>query len=150
KAGLHAPDRQQRPRWHAVALLDRGEQRALRMLELPSLGDDGGGAALGEEGFEREIEAALAAVGIDGGLRVIRCHQGRNGGGADALGPRLARKLLLPAFIAGGGIAAGGGVGVRRERCDGQGSEGGRDKCLALGHLKELPLRSCPPCNSLA
>src|SRR5262249_50178099 len=115
KARLHAPDRQQRPRRHAVALLDRGKQRTLRVLELPTLGDDGGGAALGEEAFERKVETALAAVGIDGGLRVVRRHQGLNGGGADAFCPGFAGELLLPAFIACGRIPAGGGACVWAE-----------------------------------
>ena len=66
EAGLHAPDRDQRPRRHAVALLDRGEQRGLRLLQRTPARDDRGGAALGEELVERQLEAALAAIGGDG------------------------------------------------------------------------------------
>ena len=57
EAGLHAPDREQRPWRHAVALLDRREQRALRLLQRAAARDDGRGAALGEELIEREAES---------------------------------------------------------------------------------------------
>src|SRR5262249_41481466 len=74
---------------------------------------DGGGAAFCQKLFERELKAALAAVRIDGRLRVVGRHQRLDGVGAYALGSRLAGELLLPGFIAAGGVAAGGGVGLR-------------------------------------
>ena len=63
KAGLHAPYRDQRPRRHAIALLDRCKQRSLRLLERTAAGDDGRGAALGEELVERQAKTALATIG---------------------------------------------------------------------------------------
>src|SRR6185369_18074923 len=105
----------QRPWRHAVAFANGSEQRALRRLQLPPLRDDRRSPALGEKLVERETETALAAVGVDGRLRVVRRHQRLDGAGADALGLRLAREFLLPGGIAGGRAAALGGVGVRAQ-----------------------------------
>jgi hypothetical protein len=61
------------------------KQRALRRLQLPPLCDDRRSPALGEKLVERETETALAAVGVDGRLRIVRRHQRLDGAGADAL-----------------------------------------------------------------
>src|SRR3981081_4102853 len=49
KAGLHAPDGDERARRHTVALLNGSKQRSLRLLQRASTRDDGRGAPLGEE-----------------------------------------------------------------------------------------------------
>ena len=87
EAGLHAPDRKQRPGRHAVSLLDVGEHRRLRLPELPTFGDDRRRAALDQELIERKAEAALPAIGVDGRLRVGRPHQRGEAGAADAFCP---------------------------------------------------------------
>jgi hypothetical protein len=111
----------------------------LRLLHRTSARNDRRPAPLGEKLIEREVEAALAAVGIDGRLRIVRRHQGRDGRGADALGPRLAGEFLLPGVEAGGGTAALRGVGLRGCASQrGQGEEGGGRNSLALGH-QEIP-----------
>ena len=105
------------------------------------LRDDGRSPALGEKLIEREIETALAAVGIDGRLRVVRRHQGLDGAGADALGPRLAGEFLLPGGKAGGRAAALGAAwawGV--EACE-HGQGGAESKCEAE-HGKAIPRES--------
>ena len=151
KTRLHPPDREQRPRRHAVALLNGSKHRSLRLLQRTPARDDGRPAALGEKRIERERKTALAAVGVDGRLRVVRRHQGRDGRGADALGPRLAGELLLPGVEAGGPAAALGGVGGwahTREHC--QSEEGGRCKCMLLVIRKSPPYRAGGGRNSTA
>src|SRR5205823_8024344 len=76
KSRLHSPDRDQRPRWHAIALLDRCEQSALRLLQCASARDDGRSTALDEKLFERQTKTSLAAIGGDGCARVARSHPG--------------------------------------------------------------------------
>jgi len=123
------------PRRHAVALLDRCEQRALRSFKRAAARDDGRGAPFGEELIERETKTMLAAIGADGRARIMRLHQGGDRGGADALSPGLAGELLLPGFEATWTIAA-----LRRLRVGGEGrqrrqrDESGRRKPAALGH----------------
>jgi hypothetical protein len=138
--GLHSPDGEQRPRRYAVAALNGSKQRALRCLELPPFRNDGRSSPLGEKLVKREIETALAAVGIDGRLRVVRRHQGLDGRGTDALGPRLAGELLLPGRIAGGRAAALRGVGLGVEACE-HGQGGAESKCDAE-HGKAIPERA--------
>ena len=155
KPGLHAPDREQRPRRHAVALLDRSKHRALRLLQRAAARDDGRRAPLGEKLIERQLKAALAAVGIDGRLRVVRRHQGRDGRGADALGPRFAGELLLPGFKTGGGAAALGGVGLGVKQASmARVRRMAVASCLLLAMMKKLPrlqsLAAKPPHLELA
>src|SRR5690349_9536969 len=47
---LHAPNGDERPGGHAVALLDGGEEPSVLRLLAPALGNDGRGAALLHEG----------------------------------------------------------------------------------------------------
>src|SRR5579859_3551270 len=118
EAGFHSPDREQRPRRHAVALLDRSKQRALRLLQAAPARDNAGGPALGEKRFERERKTALAAIGVDGCAGIVRPHQRRDARGADALGASLLGGLLLPGLEPAWPIAAWRGVrawGRKRE-----------------------------------
>jgi hypothetical protein len=122
KARLHSPDGDERARRHAVALLNGSKQRCLRLLQRTSARDDGRSTALGEKLIEREVKTSLAAIGGDGRAGVVRCHQGRDGRGADAFCSRLAGELALPGAKTGGRAAALGGVGMWAQTCEhGQG-----------------------------
>src|SRR5262249_28419274 len=94
--GLHPPDRDQRAWWHAVALLDRREQRRVGALQAAPARDYAGSTALGEKLVEREPKASLAAIGGDGRAGIIGLHQGGHGWGADTLCPRLLGEFPLP------------------------------------------------------
>ena len=102
EGALHAPDRNQRPGRHAVALLDRSEQRRVPLLHAAAARHDRRRAALDHELIERELETVQAAIGIDGGLRIVRRHQRRDPVRADALGAGFPGELLLPGLEAGG------------------------------------------------
>src|SRR5215467_2797344 len=135
---LHSPNGQERPRWHAEALLDGREECGIGLLERTPARDDGRAAALGEKLIERQTEAPLATVGCDGCSRVGRRLEGSNGGGADALSPRFIAELRLPRLEASRRAAALRGIRFagqpyeRHEGCDGGGLE------LPLDH-RELP-----------
>src|SRR5436305_2130578 len=118
KSRLHSPDRDQRPRWHAIALLDRCEQRALRLPQRASASDDGRSTPLGEKLFERQSKTSLAAIGSDGSARVARPHQGGDRRGADAFGASFLGELLLPALETGGPAAASRGVCFWAQACE--------------------------------
>ena len=126
EAGLHAPDRQERARRHAVALLDRVEEGRVLLLQSPAPLDDGRAAALGEELVQRQLEAVLAPVRRDGGGRVGRVLQRREAGRA---GPaaRLLGELPLPRIETGRGVAALRGLhlpGAESDPGDGRDRDG--------------------------
>jgi hypothetical protein len=83
------------------------------------------------------MHAALVTVSGDGCRRIVRRHQGREGGSADALAPRFIGELPLPRLEASRRAAALRGAGLarhpqqRRQDCDGDGLE-----LSALGHLR--------------
>ena len=112
EGALHAPDRNQWPRRHAIALLDRSEQRGVPLLHAAAARHDRSRAALDHELIERELETMQAAIGVDSRLRVVRRQQGRDTGRADALRPRLLGERILPGLESGGAVAALRGVGV--------------------------------------
>ena len=85
---------------YAEALFKGCEEGRLGLLECTPMRHNGPAAALGEKLIERETETALAAIGIDGRLRVVRRHQRLDGRSADALGAGFAGKFLFPGGIA--------------------------------------------------
>jgi hypothetical protein len=135
---LHAPDGDERPGRHAVALPNGFEHCRLRLLQRAAARDDGGSAALGEKLIERERKTPLTAIGRDRRARVIRRHQSRDARSADALGSRLTGELLFPRFKTARPAAALRGVGVRGEACErGEERESGCCEFDCLGHLKK-------------
>src|SRR5215472_5836929 len=141
---LHSPNGQERPRWHAEALLDGREECCIGLLERTAARDDGRAAALGEKLIERQTEAPLATVSRDGCSRIGGRHEGCEGGAADALSSRFISELLLPRLEAGRGAAARGGArlaGHPRE-CQ-HGCDGGRLELPVLSH-KNLRWRLSP------
>src|SRR5215217_5105208 len=141
EGGLHAPDREQRPRRHAVALLDLREQRGVRLLERAPARNDRRAAALGQELVERQPEAALAAVGGDRRRGIVGAHERRDGRGADPAS-RLLGELPLPALEPGRRVAALRGArlaGRARERRQGRGD---RLETPDLGHSELLADRT--------
>ena len=66
EGGLQSPNRQERPRWDAVTLLDGGEECRVRLLECTPTRHNGRAAALGEKLIQRQTEASLAPVGRNG------------------------------------------------------------------------------------
>ncbi len=148
ETGLHPPDRDQRPRRDAVALLDRREQRGLGLLQRTSARDDGRGAALGEK-LHRATGRNCAGRDRPRWSRcVIRLHQGADGRGADAFGPGLLAKLPLPGLETGRPAAALRGIrrsaGPREDR---HRRQHGRNKLPAPDHRK-LPFRPRPGRNT--
>src|SRR5262249_12337832 len=103
---LHAPDRDQRPGRHAIALLDARKQRALALLQRTAARHDGGSAALGQKLIERQFETSLAPVRRNRCARIVRRRHGGEAGRADARRARLAGELLLPALEAARAVAA--------------------------------------------
>lgn len=116
---FHAPNRQERARRHAIAALDRGEEGGLRMFELAPARDDGRGAALRHEGFQREMKTLLAAIRADRRGIVMGVHESVDARGADAPA-RFLGKRLFPRLEAARAIAASRRLGRRRsaERSD--------------------------------
>ncbi len=96
KAGFHSPNCQQRPRRHAVALLDRGEHGGIRLLERAPARYDGRRAPLGHELLKRQAEASLSAIGRYGCIRIVGAHQRGDAGGAHPMGARFAGERALP------------------------------------------------------
>src|SRR6267378_2262550 len=54
EARLHSPDGEEPPRWDAVSLLNRSEQRGLGLLQSASASDDGRSPAFREKLVERQ------------------------------------------------------------------------------------------------
>ncbi len=149
EAGLHAPDRDQRSRRNAIALLDLREHGGLRDLEFASARYDGRSAALGEKLLEGQTEAMLPAIGADRGGGIVGAHQSVDAVGGDAPGARFIGKLALPgvkarcriAALCRLGFAAGSGHSQERRERD----------CLqtpVFGHSIH-PMRAPPPLRAL-
>jgi hypothetical protein len=109
EGGLHAPDSDQGTGGHAILPLDGVEQRRVGPFHAFALRGDGRGAALLHELVEGELEAVLAAIGLDGAVGVLRGHQGADAALADAVGLGLLGEGALPLLEAGGAVAARGG-----------------------------------------
>src|SRR4028119_1125208 len=76
---LHSPDRQERSWRDAIALLDRGKQGCIRMLERAPARHDGRAAALGEKLIKGQAKAFLATVSRDGCRRIGGVQEGCKG-----------------------------------------------------------------------
>ena len=135
---LHAPNGQQRSRRDAIALLDRGEQRRMGLLERAPARDDDRAAAFGHELVERQMEALLAAVGANRRAVIIRRHQR---GDARAANAPLASSGEFPLQFSETRRAAAALRGVRlagHQRQRGQGRRRDCPELPALSHVKHL------------
>ena len=140
EAGLHSPNGQERPGRDAVALLNGREHCRMGLLERAPARDDGRAATLGEKLIERQTEAPLATVGRDGGSRIVRRHEGCDGGGTDTLCPRFIGELALPRFEAGRGVAT-----LRGARVAGLPSHDARRLCRDEPSSPALAVSKYPP-----
>src|SRR5215204_6260699 len=100
--------------------------------------DDRRAAALGQELVERQAEAALAAVGGDRRGCIVRAHEGRDRGAADAPCLDLGGELLLPPLEPGCRIAALRGARLAGRARERQGRRGDALELLHLSHSELL------------